>query len=369
MPVAPTIARPSASAKPPTARAPRDSPRVIRAGRSAASRLRLFSIAVIGYMLVALVWWSVLLYTKNQDAFEAKRALLELTLVGSGRVVEPTAVRTRPEYISLARSYRRQGYMIIGEAIVLMVSLAGGIYLVNHAYRKEVSAARQQRNFLLSITHELKSPLAGIQLALQTMRKRVLKADMRERLTDSALSETSRLTALVEDLLLSAKLDTSYEPTREPLDVRRVGTEWVERMRIKYPAIDFALQLDGEEFNVLADAYGISSVLGNLLENAVKYIGDGSHVELAICERGADVHIEVRDDGVGISDEEKARIFDKFYRVGNEDTRSTKGTGLGLYIVHEVVRAHGGSVEVRDHAPRGTVFAVCLPFGEADESP
>ena len=75
-----------------------------------------------------------------------------------------------------------------------------------------MAAARHQRNFLLSITHELKSPLAGIQLALQTMKKRVLKEDMRERLTDSALSETSRLTSLVEDLLLSAKLDTQYTP-------------------------------------------------------------------------------------------------------------------------------------------------------------
>ena len=338
----------------------------VRAGSSKAGQLRWISVAVIGYLLIALVWWSVLLYTKNQDAFEAKRALLELTMVGSGRIETPAELTSVPEYVTLERAYRRQGYMIIGEALVLMISLAGGIYLVNHAYRKEVAAARHQRNFLLSITHELKSPLAGIQLALQTMRKRVLKEPMRERLTDSALSETSRLTSLVEDLLLSAKLDTQYEPNREPLDLRRVSEEWVERMRIKYPAIAFGLDVDGEEFNVLADAYGISSAIGNLLENAVKYIGDGSHVELALCERGSDVHLEVRDDGVGISDVEKEHIFDKFYRVGNEDTRSTKGTGLGLYIVNEVVRAHGGTVEVRDNRPRGTVFAICLPFGETD---
>ena len=338
-----------------------------RPPRSNINRLRYLSIAVIGYLLIALVWWSVLLYTKNVDAFEAKAAVLELGLVAEGRIAEPAELLTQPEYLTLARAYRRQGYMIIGEALVLMVSLAGGIYLVNHSYRKEVAAARQQRNFLLSITHELKSPLAGIQLALQTMRRRRLREEMRERLTDSALGETTRLTALVEDLLLSARLDTHYEPNREPLDLRALAEDWVERMRVKYPAIRFDLAVEGAVFDVLADRYGISSVLSNLLENAVKYLGDGSRVGVALRERGSDLHLEVSDDGVGVSDEEKGRIFDKFYRVGNEDTRSTKGTGLGLYIVHEVVHAHGGTVEIRDNRPRGSVFAICLPFGEPDE--
>ena len=369
MSVAPSLDR-SPAVTGPRAVKPADLPGApLRPPRSKGSRLRLLSVFIIVYMLGALVWWSMLLDTKNQDAFEAKRALLELTLLGTGRIGDAAELLEQPEYISLEQAYRRQGYMILGEAFFLMISLAGGIYLVNHAYRKEVAAARHQRNFLLSITHELKSPLAGIQLALQTMKKRVLQEPMRERLTDSALSETSRLTGLVEDLLLSAKLDTQYTPNREPLDLRRLSAEWIERMRIKYPAITFALDVDGVEFNVLADAYGISSAVSNLLENAVKYIGDGSRVELALCERGSDVHLEVRDDGLGIGDAEKERIFDKFYRVGNEDTRSTKGTGLGLYIVNEVVRAHGGSVEVRDNRPRGSVFAICLPFGESDDAP
>lgn len=329
------------------------------------TRLRYLSIGIILYLLTALIWWSVLLYTKNTDAYQAKRALLSLGLAAEGRIENDAQLAAQPEYVELREQYDRQGFMILGEAILLMVSLAGGVYLINDSYRKEVASARQQKNFLLSITHELKSPLAGIQLALQTMKKRVLQHDMRDRLTDSALAETSRLTSLVEDLLLSAKLDTTYEPNREPLDLRTVCESWIERMRTKYPDIAFELDLDGEEFNILGDAYGINSVLSNLLENAVKYLGQGTRVELAVCERGNDINIEIKDDGLGIADAEKARIFEKFYRVGNEDTRSTKGTGLGLYIVHEVVRAHGGSVRVRDNSPRGSVFAICLPFGES----
>ncbi len=359
MSVAPTATHPAIDGTAATIAAPRSRPRF-----SQFNKLRYLSIGIIAYLLIALLWWSVLLYTKNADAFEAKAALLEIGLVAEGRITGREQLAQQTEYATLKEQYDRQALMVLGEALVLMVSLAGGIYLVNKSYRQEVSAARQQRNFLLSITHELKSPLAGIQLALQTMRKRVLDEPMRQRLTDSALSETSRLTNLVEDLLLSAKLDTQYEPNLEPLDLALIGRTWIERMSIKYPEIDFKLDLDGSEFAVLADGYGINSVIGNLLENAVKYIGEGRHVALAVCERGSDIHIEISDDGLGVADEEKSRIFDKFYRVGNEDTRSTKGTGLGLYIVNQVVRAHGGSVEIRDNSPRGSVFAICLPFGE-----
>ena len=339
--------------------------RVYLAGVPRVRQLRRITLLIIAYLIFALGWWSVLLNTKNRDAFEAKAALLELGLVAEGRIGDRAELIRQPEYRALERSYRRQGNMIIAEALVLCLSLGAAIYFVNRTARKEVEAARQQRNFLLSITHELKSPLAGIRLALETMRRRVLPEEMRATLTTRALDETTRLTTLVEDLLLSARLDTQYEPNLEPIDLGVLGRDWVERMAAKYPEVAFALELDGEEFSVLADRYGINSVLSNLLENAVKYLGDGSSVKVVVCERGRDVHIEVRDDGLGISDEEKARVFDKFYRIGNEDTRSTKGTGLGLYIVHEVIRAHKGSVSVRDNVPRGTVFAICLPFGES----
>ncbi len=327
-------------------------------------RLRLLTLSIIAYMLLAFAWWSVLLFIKNNDAFEAKAELLHIGMVAEQRVTTDAVFYASEEYQQLYEEYRTDSWQIFGEAVVFIITLVLGVYLVNRSYRKEVEAARQQRNFLLSITHELKSPLAGIRLALETFQRRELKPEMRARLTDNALSETTRLTSLVEDLLLSAKLDTTYEPNREPLDVGTIAQQWVERMQLKYPDVNFSLKLDGKEFNVLADHYGINSVLGNLLENAVKYLGEGNQVQIVICERGADIHIEVKDDGLGIPDVEKSKVLEKFYRVGNEDTRSTKGTGLGLYIVNEVIKAHHGSVSLRDNTPRGTIFEICLPFGD-----
>ena len=329
-------------------------------------RLRVLTLSIIAYMLFAFAWWSVLLFTKNRDAFRAKRELLEVMMAAEGRVDNAAEFYASDAYADLERDYRQQERMIFMEAVVFILTLVAGVYLVNRSYRKEVEAARQQRNFLLSITHELKSPLAGIRLALETFKRRALKPEQRAALTESALGETTRLTTLVEDLLLSAKLDTQYTPNLEPLDLSAVAEQWIERMRTKYPHIGWRLRREGDEFSVLADSYGINSVLSNLLENSVKYLGDGQHVDIVLCERGDDVELEIRDDGIGIPDAEKERVLEKFYRVGNEDTRSTKGTGLGLYIVNEVVRAHRGSVSLRDNEPRGTVFEICLPFGEPE---
>ena len=327
-------------------------------------RLRVLTLSIIAYMLLAFAWWSVLLFLKNNDAFEAKARLLEVGMVAEQRITSAADFKETPEYLELYEQYNSDSLQIFGEAVVFIITLVLGVYLVNRSYRKEVEAARQQRNFLLSITHELKSPLAGIRLALETFQRRTLLAEQREQLTTSALAETTRLTTLVEDLLLSAKLDTQYEPNLEPLDLAELGRDWIARLSLKYPHIQFVLTLEGEEFNVLADRYGISSVLSNLLENAVKYLGEGHRIELVVCERGSDVNVEVRDGGVGIPDEEKEKVLEKFYRVGNEDTRSTKGTGLGLYIVNQVVHAHNGEVSLRDNTPKGTVFEICLPFGE-----
>ena len=330
-------------------------------------RLRILTQVIIAYLMLAFAWWSVLLFTKNRDAFDAKRELYRHEMLSRREVQNNEEFYASLVYQELSRDYRLQEWMILGEAAVFIISLVGGIYLINKSYRKEVFNARQQRNFLLSITHELKSPLAGIRLSFETLvrHKDKLSPMVIGRVTDSGLNETNRLTHLVEDLLLSAKLDTKYEPNLEPIDLSSLAEEFVERMRGKYPDLHFHFERKGSEFNILADRYGISSVISNLLENAVKYIGEGSEVSVYVCERESDVTLEVRDDGIGIPDTDKAFVFDKFYRVGNEDTRSTKGTGLGLYIVREVIEAHHGSVKIKDNKPKGSVFEVSLPFGES----
>jgi two-component system phosphate regulon sensor histidine kinase PhoR len=328
-------------------------------------RLRLLSYVIIAYMMLAFAWWSVLLFTKNQDAFMAKRDQLRLLLVADQQVNSEEEFLASSEYLSLQKQYKRQEYMILGEAIVFTISLLIGLWLINRGYKKEMDLANQQRNFLLSITHELKSPIASIQLVLETLKKRKLSTENIQQLTQNALSETTRLNTLVNNLLLSAKLEDAYQPYKETIDIGHLLEQVIQTLRSKYPNARFSYQKGSPIGQIQGDHFGLNSVFINLLENAVKYSAPDPEIDVCISQQGKQLSIEIADNGIGIADNEKARIFDKFYRIGNEDTRRTKGTGLGLYIVNQIVKAHNGKISIEDNVPQGSKFILQLIADEA----
>ncbi len=330
--------------------------------------LRLLSYTVIAYMMLAFAWWSVLLFVKNRDAYMAKRDKDRIVLIARGVVSSDVEYFESDYYKDLTRKYKRQEWMILGESIVFVISLVIGIWLINRGYNKEVNAARQQRNFLLSITHELKSPIASIRLVLETLAKRRLKKEQSEKLNNSALKELDRLNGLVNDLLLSAKLETAYQLHLEPFQLDEFLADLVLEMKEKYPKAQFSFRSAEEDLTINGDKTGLTSVAINLLENAVKYSGKEPKIDVFLESDEKNVRFSVADEGIGIDDKEKKNIFDKFYRVGSEDTRKTKGTGLGLYIVNQIVRAHKGAIEVSNHPPQGTVFTVTLPYNPAEIS-
>ena len=140
-------------------------------------RLRLLSYIVIAYMMMAFAWWSILLFTKNRDAFRAKRDLFRIGMIADGTVKNDQEFLATDVYKNLSKQYQRQEWMILGEATFFVISLVIGVWLINRGYNKEVNAAQQRRNFLLSITHELKSPIASIRLVLETFMKRKLSPE------------------------------------------------------------------------------------------------------------------------------------------------------------------------------------------------
>ncbi|PHN07553.1 sensor histidine kinase [Flavilitoribacter nigricans] len=326
-------------------------------------RLRVLSYIVIAYMLMAFTWWSVLLWKTLDDAFQAKSAFLKIGMIAEGKIRTEMDFYQSREYNILEQQYTRQQWMVAGEGLFFVISLVVGVWLINRGYNKEVYATRQSRNFLLSITHELKSPIASIKLILETFRKRrdKLAPEQLEKLTNSGLREADRLNILVNDLLLSAKLETAYQIHADHFNLDELLEDMVQKLDEKYPAVDFQYQCTPRDLSIHADKMGLTSVFINLLENAVKYSKGDQQIRMTVSEHQDDIRIEVADNGIGISDQEKGRIFDKFYRVGSEDTRTTKGTGLGLFIVKEIIKVHGGRIQVSDNKPKGTVFSITLP--------
>lgn len=323
--------------------------------------LRLLTWIVIAYMLVAFGWWSILLFTKNSDAFEAKTEQLRIVKAAEGNYVDETTFRNSEEYQRLYDEYMSQQWMIFGEATFFVISLIIAIYFINSGYNQLVESSQQQRNFLLSITHELKSPLASIRLGLETMDKRKLEHSKVQEIARDAIKETDRLHNLVNNLLMAAKLESNYEPAYENTDVRTFLREKYQAIenRISQATVNFDMPDHPLEADI--DPTGMTSLFNNLVENAYKYSEDKVRIDIIARDKDENWQLIIADQGIGIDKKEKLKVTKKFYRVGSEDTRRTKGTGLGLYIIETVVKAHHGAIEIEDNEPQGSRFIITIP--------
>jgi len=251
--------------------------------------------------------------------------------------------------------------MIIGEGSVFIVVFLLGAYNLHTSINKERRLQEQKRNFLLSVTHELKSPLASIKLYMETIQKRKLDHSQIIDFTGKCLLDVDRLNDMVENMLLASKIDNrSYTFPKEQFNLSILVDSVVNRLQIN--KCDFSQQLINAEIEpkveITGDKFALTSVVTNLIENAVKYSQPCAEVNVKLFRKDGQVYLMVADQGIGIADNEKNRIFDKFYRVGSEDTRNTKGTGLGLYIVKQVLDKHEASIRVKDNIPEGSVFEV-----------
>lgn len=324
------------------------------------TRIRTLYIILIAYVILFSGWWTYLLLSKNADVYDTKVELLKAQLANENLSYANNFAQT-VEYKEIIRKKNRQRNMIIAEGIVFFVILMIGVWFVYKSFRQEMKLAAQQRNFLLSITHELKSPIASIRLILDTFIKRNLKQEQIQRFAKNGVKEATRLLRLVNNILLAARLDSGFHMSKGDVDIKVLIRDIVDQLQDKHPNTLFSLQMDKTIPMIQADTVALTSIALNLLENAVKYCPPDTHVDVTLKHDHNNIILEVADEGAGIPDEEKSKIFEKFYRVGNEDTRTTKGTGLGLYLVQSLVAEHDGTISVRDNKPTGTIFSVKLP--------
>ena len=262
-------------------------------------------------------------------------------------------------YLLVSYEPERKG-MIIGEGIFFLLIFIWGALRLKKLFSREHKLQQQQQNFLLSVTHELKSPLASVKLYIQTILKRDLDREQQKMFLSNSLKDIERLDDLVENVLLTTKLESrSFNLPKEDFNFTEVVNGVVDRLQ-KNVCSSQIIKPDLEQGVVIhADKFAITNVVNNLIENAIKYSPPCANVVVSLKKKDEGKLIfSVADHGQGISDEEKKHVFNKFYRVGNESTRKTKGTGLGLYIVKTVLQKHNASIRVKDNAPSGSIFEV-----------
>ena len=249
--------------------------------------------------------------------------------------------------------------MILGESAVFIFIFIVGVYYMHKAIKGESKLHRQQRNFLLSVTHELKSPLASIKLYLETILKRDLDPAQQKSFLKNSLKDIERLDDLVENMLIATKIENqSYTFPKEQFNFSQLVNSVAGRLQL-HTCSTQVIKTSVQPFIFLnGDKFALTSVVTNLIENAVKYSPPCEEVKVSLKQKGDQIYFIVADLGIGINDQEKSRIFEKFYRVGSEDTRKTKGTGLGLFIVKQVLDKHQALIKVRNNNPSGTIFEV-----------
>jgi two-component system phosphate regulon sensor histidine kinase PhoR len=313
---------------------------------------------VFGYIIVFSMWWGYLLFSKNEQAFNEK---MQLERINYQSTHNPIKYVETVSYLQLLTKYHSYRVMVLSEGMFFLLLQVIGLIQVRRIFGKEIELAAQQTNFLHSITHELKSPLSSVKLTLQTIIKRQLEPEQKAKLVNNALSDVVRLESLVDNILFAAKIERdTHGFANEEVNLSDLVHVVVEKFKANKKNIEIRTHIE-DEIYYNTDHMGFISVVMNLLENAIKYSEDNSFIDVSLINSEAAITLAIKDRGYGIPDEFKEKVFEKFYRIGNEDTRKTKGTGLGLFIVGRFIEIYKGKITISDNSPKGSVFELSLP--------
>ncbi|HEX2605897.1 MAG TPA: ATP-binding protein [Flavisolibacter sp.] len=307
---------------------------------------------LLSYIIAALLWWFFSLVKQNNDMYVLQKEYYQAT--GSTH-------RNASQLAEIEAQHRRNIAKFIGEGGTFLMLIIVGAAYIYRSVRNQFRLQQQQQNFVMAITHELKTPIAVSRLNLETMQKHKLEEPMREKLVQTTLQETLRLDRLINNILISSQLEGhSYNLNREELCLSDLARDLLHQFQIRYPDRKLVSEIE-DDLEIKGDALLLKLLLSNLMENANKYSPKEFPIRFSLTRFSQGIRMEVKDEGTGIPEAERKNIFQKFYRIGNEHTRRTQGTGLGLYLCRIIAEDHKGTIEVADNHPQGSNFIVEFP--------
>jgi two-component system, OmpR family, sensor histidine kinase CiaH len=299
------------------------------------------------YIIAALVWWFITLESQNRQM--ANYRLSEL------KMDDPTYLG---QYESITEEKKRKTGQYIGEGITFLALTLVAALFVYRAARRQFLLQHQQENFMMAITHELKTPIAIAKLNLETLQKHSLDEAKRQKLLLTTIQETNRLNTLANNILVSSQLEgLRHLVAKEELNFSELVKSTVQDFKTRFPETNWKTAIE-PEMDITGDALLLQILVNNLLENAIKYSPKESTIQCVLNHKNRAIVLQVLDHGPGIPESEKKKVFDKFYRIGNEATRTTKGTGLGLYLCKKIAIDHRATIKVTDNSPSGCIFTV-----------
>jgi signal transduction histidine kinase len=296
-----------------------------------------------------------------QDALSDPRFFREVDILTSfeTRSVLGVPLRTKDKVLGVIEAVNKRSGAFDDEDLRLLEGLAA-----QAAVAIENSRLFQQSDVVAEMVHELRSPLTALTAAAHLLRRAGLPEDQRAKLTQTVHDEVMRLSGMTTDFLELARLESGRSRlVREPVDLSGLVFETLEvvRPQLESEELTLATDIDRTLPPLQGDRNRLKQLLLNLLTNAVKYNQRGGRVEIHLRRIGDEAVLEVRDTGRGMPKEALPRVFERFFRVSDQDTR-VGGTGLGLAIAKKITESHRGQIEVASEVGRGTTFTVHLPL-------
>jgi signal transduction histidine kinase len=329
----------------------------------AASAVRTAALLLVGLGLAVLA--SLILARRMVQPIQALQE--GAARIGSGALDQRIEVRTGDEVEALAEEFNRMTERLRDSYANLEQKVAERTRDLADTLDQLEKANQHKSDLLSTVSHELRTPLGAIKgyaTALLRFGPRIRQAERREFL-ESIDHAADRLSALIEDLLLAQRLENGLPITPEPLNLAELAEEVVAELAPRAVEHDFVCLLPPTLPLARGDSRRVRQVLVNLLDNAVKYSPDGGEIRLTASARSRELLVSVCDEGLGIPADHLTRVFERFVRVENGATRTTRGTGLGLAICQGLVQAQGGRIWVESAGPgRGSTFWFTLPCWE-----
>lgn len=281
--------------------------------------------------------------------------------------IKPGMIRVTPEHkANLDHEARKTTYMFAAESgFFFLIIMAGAFLIYRTLYRSEELKYRQQ-NFIHSVTHELKAPLASIRLYLETIMTGTLSAEKQADVFPKMIEDCTRLEGLIDNVLEAGHFSKAgYKLKLSPTDLSSDLDEYLNEQEVTATRYQGRFRREiSEGIKIKSDYQAMRRAVTALVDNGFKYSpNDRRLLTVSLKVSGNQALLRVSDNGIGIDQSEMANIFKRFYRVGDENSRNYKGSGLGLFLVREIVEAHGGQVTVAsDGLDKGSVFTITLPL-------
>ena len=299
------------------------------------------------YMIAAFIWWYVSLEKQNNEIAAIKFQSIQIndpSLKAKTHAIQDFQLRKTKQFI--------------GEGLTILVLFLLGAIYVYRSLKKQLRYADQQQNFMMAVTHELKTPIAISHLNIETLLKRELDTTQQLKLLEATLKETKRLDSLSTNILLTAQLDMGqYEANKQLVNVSELLRQNIKSFQERYPSricntmVEDAMEIQGEPLL-------IQLLINNLIDNANKYAPVTEPIYIHLQSHQNMIQLIVKDQGPGIAAMDRNKVFEKFYRVGAETTRTTKGSGLGLYLCKRITEFHNATIQLTTNTPTGSIFTV-----------